>query len=42
MTANRQIIRLPQHINDPAFAAALAQHFRALHQSRSRGASGRT
>ena len=42
VTANRQIIRVPNHINDPAFAAALAQHFRALHQSRSRGASGRT
>ncbi|MDO8876854.1 MAG: Tm-1-like ATP-binding domain-containing protein, partial [Pseudolabrys sp.] len=42
VTANRQLIRLPHHINDPAFAAALAQHFRALHQSRSRGASGRT
>jgi uncharacterized protein (UPF0261 family)/ABC-type branched-subunit amino acid transport system ATPase component len=42
VTANRQIIRLPHHINDPAFAAALAQHFRALHQSRSRGVSGRT
>jgi uncharacterized protein (UPF0261 family)/ABC-type branched-subunit amino acid transport system ATPase component len=41
-TASRQVIRLPHHINDPAFAAALAQHFRALHQSRSRGASGRT
>ncbi|MCW5693657.1 MAG: ABC transporter permease [Pseudolabrys sp.] len=41
-TATRQIIRLPHHINDPAFAAALAQHFRALHQSRARGASGRT
>jgi len=42
VTASRQIIRLPHHINDPAFAAALAQHFRALHQSRSRGASGRS
>ncbi len=42
ITANRQIIRVPNHINDPAFAAALAHHFRALHQSRSRGASGRT
>ncbi|WP_137045381.1 ABC transporter permease [Pseudolabrys sp. FHR47] len=42
VTATRQIIRLPHHINDPAFAAALAQHFRALHQSRARGASGRT
>jgi uncharacterized protein (UPF0261 family) len=30
-TANRQILRLPLHINDPAFAAALAQQFRALH-----------
>jgi uncharacterized protein (UPF0261 family) len=42
VTPNRQIIRLPHHINDPAFAAALAQQFRALHQSRSRGASSRT
>jgi uncharacterized protein (UPF0261 family) len=42
VTANRQIVRIPHHINDPAFAAALAQHFRALHQSRARGASGRT
>lgn len=42
VTANRQVIRLPQHINHPAFAAALAQHFAALHQSRARGATGRT
>jgi len=28
--------------DSPAFASALAQHFRALHQSRSRGASGRS
>jgi uncharacterized protein (UPF0261 family)/ABC-type branched-subunit amino acid transport system ATPase component len=42
VSANRQLIRLPHHINDPAFAAVLAQHFRALHQSRTRGASGRT
>ena len=42
MTSNRQLIRLPHHINDPTFAAALAQQFRALHQSRSRGASGRS
>ena len=42
VTANRQIIRLPYHINDPAFASALAQQFRALHESRSRGASGRS
>ncbi len=42
VTANRQIIRLPHHINSPAFAAALVQHFRTLHQSRARGASGRS
>jgi len=42
VTANRQLIRLPHHINDPAFAAALAQHFRALHQGRFRGATVRT
>ncbi|MBT9292673.1 ABC transporter permease [Prosthecodimorpha staleyi] len=42
VTATRQIVRLPHHINDPAFAAALVQHFRALHQGRHRGASGRT
>ncbi|WP_284178952.1 ABC transporter permease [Rhabdaerophilum sp. SD176] len=42
VTATRQLIRLPHHINDPAFAAALVQHFRALHQGRFRGATGRT
>jgi len=42
VTASRQLIRLPLHINDPAFAAALAQHFRALHQGRFKGAAGRT
>lgn len=36
-SANRQLIRLPHHINDPAFAAALAQQFRALHAGRRRG-----
>jgi len=41
-TANRQLIRLPHHINDPAFAAALVQHFRSLHQVRARGSSSRT
>ena len=35
-TATRQLIRLPHHINDPAFAAALAQHFKALHTGRQR------
>ncbi len=29
-TANRSLVRLPLHINDEAFAAALAQHFTAL------------
>jgi uncharacterized protein (UPF0261 family)/ABC-type branched-subunit amino acid transport system ATPase component len=42
ITANRQLIRLQHHINDPAFAAALAQHFRTLHQGRFRGATART
>lgn len=36
VSANRQLIRLPHHINDPAFAAALVQHFRALHAGRRR------
>ena len=29
-TGNRQLIRVPQHINDPAFAAAIVSAFRAL------------
>jgi uncharacterized protein (UPF0261 family) len=29
-TAHRRLIRLPHHINDPAFAAVLADEFRAL------------
>lgn len=29
-TANRQIVRLPLHINDEAFAGALATHFTAI------------
>jgi uncharacterized protein (UPF0261 family)/ABC-type branched-subunit amino acid transport system ATPase component len=37
---NRQLIRLPLHINDPAFAQAVVQHFRALHQSRRRERPG--
>ncbi|MGL4973747.1 MAG: ABC transporter permease [Bosea sp. (in: a-proteobacteria)] len=41
VTANRQLITLPHHINDAAFAAALVEHFRALHQSRMRGATAR-
>jgi uncharacterized protein (UPF0261 family) len=39
-TASRQLIRLPLHINDPAFAAALVQHFRALHAGRRPGRVG--
>ena len=39
-TANRQLLRLPLHINDPAFAAALAQQFTALHGSRPSRAGG--
>ena len=34
-TASRQLIRLPHHINDPAFAAAVVAAFRALHGHRS-------
>ena len=30
-TATRQLVRLPQHINDPAFAAAVVTAFRGLH-----------
>jgi uncharacterized protein (UPF0261 family) len=33
-TAMRQVIRLPFHINDPEFAAAVVQAFRALHGAR--------
>ena len=41
-TAARQLIRVPHHINSPAFAAALAQHFRALQGARPRArAAGR-
>jgi len=37
---NRQLIRLPHHINDPAFAAALVQHFQSLHAGRRRERAG--
>jgi uncharacterized protein (UPF0261 family)/ABC-type branched-subunit amino acid transport system ATPase component len=30
-TPSRQLVRLPYHINDPQFAAALVEAFRALH-----------
>lgn len=41
---SRQLVRLPLHINDPAFAAALVQQFRSLHagRRRERAAGGRT
>jgi len=39
-TQTRQLIRLPHHINDPAFAAALVQHFRAQHAGRRRERAG--
>ncbi|CAN7384330.1 ABC transporter permease [Bosea sp. LjRoot237] len=37
---NRQLIRLPLHINDPAFASALVQQFRVLHAGRRRERAG--
>ncbi|TCR66368.1 ABC transporter permease [Bosea sp. BK604] len=39
-SANRQLIRLPLHINDPAFASALVQQFRSLHGGRRRERAG--
>ncbi|MGA0598691.1 ABC transporter permease [Enterovirga sp. CN4-39] len=39
--ANRQLLRLPLHINDPAFAAALAGHFRTLQGPRRRERAAR-
>jgi uncharacterized protein (UPF0261 family)/ABC-type branched-subunit amino acid transport system ATPase component len=42
VTANRQLIRLPHNINDPAFAAAVVQAFRALHAGNSRRTGTRT
>jgi uncharacterized protein (UPF0261 family)/ABC-type branched-subunit amino acid transport system ATPase component len=33
-TSTRQLIRLPHHVNDPAFAAAVVEAFRSLHGSR--------
>ena len=35
-TSSRQFLRLPLHINDAAFAAALVQQFRSLHGTRRR------
>ncbi len=39
--ANRQLLRLPLHINDPAFAAALAGNFRTLQGPRRRERAAR-
>jgi uncharacterized protein (UPF0261 family) len=39
-TANRQLIRLPQNINDPAFAEAVVSAFRALHGTAQRRRKG--
>ena len=33
-TANRQLITVPHHINDPAFAATIVSTYRALHGGR--------
>jgi uncharacterized protein (UPF0261 family) len=35
-TSTRRLVRLPQHINDPPFAAAVVDAFRALHGDRPR------
>jgi uncharacterized protein (UPF0261 family) len=35
-TSTRQLMRLPHHINEPAFAAAVVDAFRALHGGRPR------
>ncbi|HEY8567363.1 MAG TPA: ABC transporter permease [Beijerinckiaceae bacterium] len=40
-TANRQVLRLPLHINDAGFAAALAEHFTTLHGGRRRERAAR-
>jgi uncharacterized protein (UPF0261 family) len=42
VTPNRQLIRLPHHLNDPAFATAVVQAFRSLHAGRPRRSAGRT
>jgi uncharacterized protein (UPF0261 family)/ABC-type branched-subunit amino acid transport system ATPase component len=34
-TSTRQLVRLPLHINDPRFASAVAEGFRAVHGGRS-------
>ena len=39
-TSNRQLIRVPQNINDPEFAAAIVATFRGFHGSAVRRASG--
>ncbi len=41
-TASRQVIRLPQNINDPVFAGAVVAAFRALHGGRPARRKART
>jgi uncharacterized protein (UPF0261 family)/ABC-type branched-subunit amino acid transport system ATPase component len=41
VTPDRQLLRVPQHINDPAFAAAVVQAFRALHSGRQWSRTGK-
>jgi uncharacterized protein (UPF0261 family)/ABC-type branched-subunit amino acid transport system ATPase component len=36
-TSTRRLVRVPAHINDPAFAAAAVEHFRSLHGARRPG-----
>ncbi|MDN3516967.1 Tm-1-like ATP-binding domain-containing protein [Aquisalimonas lutea] len=38
-TADRQLVRLPHNINEPAFARALVEHFRAVMAEHERGGS---
>lgn len=39
-TSNRQLIRVPNNINDPEFAELVVQTFRSFHSARPRKASG--
>ncbi|MBJ3775186.1 ABC transporter permease [Acuticoccus mangrovi] len=39
-SANRRLVRLPYHINDPRFSAALVDAFRALHGASQRRKAG--
>ncbi len=39
-TANRQLVRRRENINDPAFSAAMVEAFRALHGGEKRRRTG--